>query len=345
MRTTLLFDFNNLAMRCAFLPQVRLTSPVPHMEFWAYLVFTSIYEFIIDIAADTMDVVDVVLACDSTTGYWRREIYPPYKMDRVDKRAADDVNWEYVYAQIDAFLANVSTYLPWAVVRVPKCEADDVIYVASENLNDGYAVVHSTDVDFVQLVSDKVRVFNPLHGFSTFPGTFKVGSAKKLCQTVEEFLDLSILTGQGGKDNVYNVVTPTDWAPSETSKRKPPFGVKGAAALWENNKVASFLQENSLLENFERNKQLIDLRMIPQEYKDIVSQELASKLGSLPNVSLRGFLSCYDWPSLSMDENNLQEMATLLSIASGKEIADETEMISQPVFDDTEAADSFNLSL
>lgn len=345
MKTLVAFDYNNLAMRLVSLPMVRLDTPNPHMDFWAYLMFTDIYNFLLRVGADTEGPVDVLLACDSTSGYWRREVYPPYKMDRAKRRSASTVDWQLVYSHMDAFLEKVAANLPWAVVRVPKCEADDVIAIVCLHANPGKVVIHSTDVDFVQLISDNVEVYNPLHGYATFPGLFKVGNDKKQCASVAEFLDISVLTGQGGKDNVYNIITPTSWEPTEEKKRKPGFGVAKATKLIESNKLTEFLEENDLLGNLERNRQLIDLERIPENYQQDILETFRARIEALSDVSLRKFLANYDWPSFSANDEVLQEMSSIMSILSEKEVADETELIDvTPDCDEAAAAEAFCLS-
>lgn len=349
MPVKLLFDFNNVAMINAHVPQVRLKSSSPNMDFWAYLVFRQIYSFIIETAAAAMDTsdgrVDTFLVCDSTTGYWRRQIYPPYKQDRAERRESDGIDWPLVYSYINLFLEAVKETLPISVVQVPGCEADDVIAVICQSLEEGdTAVIYSSDCDYMQLISDKVAVYNPNSGFVNFPALVKVGTAKDMCQTPQEFLMKSILTGQGRKDNVYNVRTPTDWQPTASQTRRPSFGAKEAAKVVAGN-LENFLQENKLLDCWERNKQLIDLSQIPENYVQEIKRVVDQSLENLSDVNVSAFLQRYDWPTMTSDLDAVSEMAELLSVTSGREIVDTSEIVESPVFSTDEDLEGFNITI
>lgn len=321
MVTKVLFDFNNVAMRTLHLPQVGILGRNPSFEFWDYLVFTNIYEFISTVAAETGDKVETYLVLDGRGGYWRREIYENYKADRVEKRGRDNIDWEAVYANFDKFLGSVEKYIPWYITKVPKCEADDVIAVLAAEDNESNIIIHSTDSDYVQCLKENVKLYNPNHGYITIPGVVKVASDKIHCESVEEFLLYSIMTGQAGKDNVFNIKTASDWQPTDEAKRRPPFGPKTSQKLWNKlgkdyDKLNDWLQENSLQENFERNKALIDLSTIPESYKQQIREAIASSVFQNKNVDISGFLSEREWPSLS-DFSVKSELSDCLAIMAG----------------------------
>lgn len=304
MKHHILFDFNNLAMRVLHLPQVGVLTGNPSFNFWDYLVFNHIYDFALTVARSPEDTVEIYLIMDGGGGYWRKEIYPQYKEDRKEKRDKDNINWGAVFANFEKFVVDAHNSFPWHTLKVPKCEADDVIYVLSQTLpSTDNVIVHSSDSDYVQcMTAPNINVFNPYKGeYVSLPGKVKVGSDKVHCDSWRDFLVYSLLTGQAGKDNVFNVKTPSDWQPTEDKKRRPPFGPKSAEKVWskcgkDTNKLTSWLKENKLLENFLRNRDLIDLRCIPSNYKeDIVRTVALVGEKRTMRVDLNTFSEGRDW--------------------------------------------------
>ena len=284
----LFFDWNNLAMRLLHMPSVNIKTE-PRYDFLAYLIFDNIYTEALKLAHET-DKLEVILACDAHDGYWRKEIYPPYKADRV---RSTDIDWETAYAKLDNLKKIIAENTPWKVITVPHCEADDIIAVLSRASTRTPCTVFSGDSDYLQLVSDNIRVFNPHYGeYVEFPNEIKISNGTTYCEDPEEFLALCILTGQGGKDNVYNVKTPTDFV-KEAGKRKPPLGLKGAIKILDDPEE---FEKYSSMENYERNKNLIDFSMIPYEIKkNVVDAYKNYPASAEPNVV--NILTEYDWPS------------------------------------------------
>lgn len=99
----------------------------------------------------------------------RRKLYPEYKSNRRNKvrlnRFEDfesyDDEQESMKRQF-ARLAEYLHYLPVTLVSIDNIEADDAIaYITTELLN-SEVIISSTDRDFLQLITDKVSVWNPV---------------------------------------------------------------------------------------------------------------------------------------------------------------------------------------
>ena len=128
----------------------------------------------------------------------------------------------------------------------------------------------------------------------------KVGSAACLVSSKQDFVTLACMTGQGGKDNVYNIATPVDWQATDTKKRKPPFGTKAALKVWEQaNKQENILQEilskKGMLTNYERNKLLIDLEQIPSVFAEKIFAAIKEERRRPAVADVVGFVSNYSW--------------------------------------------------
>lgn len=291
----ILFDYNNLACRCA---HVSRTKP----DLLPYMIFNVMREFVEGVSdiLDAGDTIDVVLALDSHDGYWRREIYPPYKADRQEKRRDDGFDWEAAFAEFDTLADAVGRFTPWRIVRASKCEADDVIYTLSAE-HRGPVVIHSGDSDYLQLVNDHVSLYLPhLQEYVEFPRYCKVSGTDVYCETPEDYLRYAILTGQGGKDNVFNVKTPTDFS----GTRKPGLGAVAAKKILETGDFEAELLRLGLHDNYMRNRKLIDMRELPDEYRQMIIAANAAAGSNDPDLA--GLLAIYDWPSVARDALTLE---------------------------------------
>ena len=309
MQTRVIFDYNNLACRCVHLQQVK-SNDDRSWSLMSYMIFNVMYDFLNSISEflEPNDSVETILAIDSHDGYWRRELYPPYKIDRAKKRRDDGVDWERAFQEFEKLSNAIKDFTPWKVIKASKCEADDVIYVLSTNTENS-VIIHSADSDYLQLVSDWVSLYMPHLGeYAEFPRVCKISGQEVYCETPEMYLQYAILTGQGGKDNVYNVKTPTDF----DGARKPGFGVKAAEKVIKSCAgIEEELQMLGLFENYTRNRQLIDMRKLPERYYSLINS-IYNDYESKP-VDIDGLLSVYDWPSLVANKDNISDKIMLLS--------------------------------
>lgn len=252
----LLFDWNNLSIRCLFgCPEINAHSSNPDYKLWEYITFNSIYYMLYKEKVD-----EVILGVDS--GSWRKLIFPEYKAQRKDVRDKSDVNWEEFYKHSNNFLEEIKENLPFKVISFPKAEADDVLAILAKNINN--SVIVSADADFLQL-SNVCKIYHPLR---------KKYVSENDCET---FVTKLCLMGQK-KDNIFNIKTPIDW-PKE--KRRPPFGEKTAEKCLqnienvlknykydfeyvdENGDPRKYINEVNGKERFELNKKLLDFNCIP----------------------------------------------------------------------------------
>lgn len=290
MQTRILFDFNNLFMRHLFLGQVNVKRN-PQLNFLSYLIFDYIQTEVDKIEDSTTK--EVILAQDNPGGYWRRDIYPEYKKNR---KKDETIDWPRIYDYINSFTETLSKYSPWKVLQVDKCEADDIIAVLARENTEGISIVHSGDIDYVQLASDNIRVYNPHYdGYVTFPTELKVNNGITYVESPEDFLNLYILTGQP-KDNIGNIKTDTGH-----EGRKPPFGLKRAIKAVDDEGIEKYAED----ENFKRNKQLIDLKEIPEEIQQSILEAYRNYLE--PEVNITKILEEYPWPSVMQKAASIQE--------------------------------------
>jgi hypothetical protein len=122
------------------------------------------------------------------------------------------------------------------------------------------------------------------------------------------------------KDNVFNVRTPTDWQPTDQSKRKPPFGVKAAEkAMKAPEGQAAYLEKIGCTSTYERNRQLIDFNCIPEPIYAAVSSTITETLATNLNSDFVGFVKAMGWgmyDDLAEDYDDFYKQA-VVSVGKG----------------------------
>ena len=275
-----LFDYSNLAHRC-------LLSKAG-MQGWKAKAFEEMFDFISLINSSEKYCVDeVVVALDSKDGYWRKDWFAPYKANRKEKRSKN-VDWDEAFRQFDAFADSIDEHLPWNVLRVSKCEADDIIFAISDEaeMNGMASFIYSSDSDYIMLADENIMVFNPLgEFFYQFPCTVKIGGSEAVVNNAGDYLKYAVLTGQGGKDNVYNVRTPTDFE----GARKPGFGVAAAKKLLSDASWMKELVDKGWFQNYLRNDRLINPASLPEQYRRQILSEY-EKMPKHTHMAVEKFL-------------------------------------------------------
>jgi len=244
---SVLIDFNNLLFRRFFIKEVAGYSPNPEYQLWKFLVFEDVYNLICKIK----NVNEVVLAVDDKNS-WRKSYFNRYKESRKKNRdKKKDIDWDMLFSEINKFISDLKHYMPFKTIKIMSAEADDVIAVIAQDSNKN-CIISSNDEDYIQLCSDKVKLWNP--------------SKKEFieCKDVDKFVIEKCLTGQS-KDDIFNVKTPNDWGLTEETKgkRKPGFGPKSAQKVMSGDYL-KWLKKNDLEDRFYRNQILMDFNFIPQ---------------------------------------------------------------------------------
>lgn len=253
--SVLLVDLNNLLFRTLYVREIGIQTEMPDFKLWRYLTFESIFHCI-----KKFDITEVILAVDDKIS-WRRSFFPRYKESRKKQRDKQGIDFSIVFGVINKYLADLKHSMPFKIIKVRSAEADDVIAVLANELDN--CIISSNDEDFLQLVGD-TKLWNPSRQeFSEFPINLNKKDNPVMCETPEEFLKYKILMGQA-KDGIFNIKTPNDWGQTvETQdKRKPPFGPKSAEKVIRAG-ASEWVTENNLDDHWHRNEVLIDFKKIP----------------------------------------------------------------------------------
>jgi hypothetical protein len=186
---------------------------------------------------------ELVIACDNTN-YWRKQLFPYYKANRKKSRENSDMDWKAVFECLNKIRAELKEYFPYRVIDIESAEADDVIATLVNDVitSDGFLIL-SGDKDFIQLHTyDNVKQYDPVR--------------KKWIthDNPSRYLQEHILKGDSG-DGVPNVLSSDNCF--VIGERQKPLTQK---------KIDAFIEfgTESVARNYARNKQLIDLSMIPE---------------------------------------------------------------------------------
>ncbi len=199
---------------------------------------------------------EVVLAVDSGNT-WRRDMFPFYKAKRREKRQTDKQDWQEVYRILDLIREEIKENFPYKVVKIDRCEADDIIGVLVEDTQEfgkyENVMIISADKDFIQLQKYKnVKQFSPL--FKKF-----VSEDNPL-----SYLETHILKGDTA-DGIPNVLSNDDVFVE--GFRQTPLRQKRIDEIITDLSDGELLYAASWYRNYLRNKKLIDLSQTPEDLK------------------------------------------------------------------------------
>jgi 5'-3' exonuclease len=254
---------------------------------------------------------------------WRKDVYPPYKRQRSEARAAqspseaeeDRVFWE----TFDQFKNFVRERTNCTVLHHERLEADDLIAGFIQlHPNDNHVII-STDGDFAQLVAPNVKQYNGVTGVTiTHEGYFdEKGKPVKDKKTGEEkpapnpqwLLFEKCMRGDTS-DNIFSAY------PGVREKgTKNKVGLREAFAdrdskgyNWNNMMLQRWTdhegQEHRVLDDYLRNKLLCDLSAQPDDIKQIIKETIETEIQknkSIPQIGIRLLKFCaeYDLKKIS----------------------------------------------
>jgi 5'-3' exonuclease len=216
---------------------------------------------------------NMVIACDSRS--WRKDVYPQYKAARTTTRATDKYDWDALYGFIDEVLDDLRENFPYAVIKIEKAEADDIIGALaihkSEPILGEHIVIISADKDFIQLQQGgNVIQFSPM-----FQKMIKEDNPEK-------YIFEHIMKGDSS-DGVPNVMSPDN---SFTDKiRQTPMKKKLIQEWWEKRDDLKSVMPSEAYRNYMRNREMIDLRRTPEHIKEeSITQYESYKYKSRNNI-------------------------------------------------------------
>ena len=189
-----------------------------------------------------------MVLCADAADPWRRDIFPNYKHQRRVGRVESQIDWDGLFKIMSDIREEFINKLPFKVLHVDKCEADDIIGTLCAQQDDDIYLIISGDKDFIQLQHyGNVYQFSPL--LKSFIG-------EQLDATV--FLREQIIKGDRS-DGVPNILSNDDVF--VVGEKQRPINKKRLEE-WAN--VDNIPLGSETKKFYQRNKTLIDLEQIPE---------------------------------------------------------------------------------
>jgi 5'-3' exonuclease len=254
---------------------------------------------------------------------WRKDYYKPYKAQRAASRAAhtereaeeEKVFWE----AFDTFKEFVTEKTNCTVLQHSRLEADDLIAGWIQTHPNDKHVIISTDTDFVQLIAPNVKQYNGVMETTiTHEGIFDAKGKRVIDKKTKEpkaipdpqwLLFEKCMRG----DTSDNVFSAYPGVREKGTKNKvglrEAYGDRDSKGYsWNNLMLQRWSdhngEEHRVLDDYERNRILIDLSAQPAEIKTIITETIATATGANKNISQVGirlikFCNLYDLKKIS----------------------------------------------
>lgn len=247
---------------------------------------------------------------------WRKDYYSPYKRNRSDARAAhtekeaeeEKVFWE----AFDTFKTFIAEKTNCTVLQHQQLEADDLIAGwIQTHPNDDHVII-STDSDFVQLIAPNVKQYNGvMETTTTHEGILdkkgkrvidKKTNAAKDIPNPEWLLFEKCMRGDP-TDNVFSA-----YPKVRKNKLEEAFNDRTSRGFaWNNMMLQRWVDHNGVehrvLEDYERNRKLIDLAAQPQDIRNIITETINTnavpKTIDQVGIRLLKFCNLYDLKKIS----------------------------------------------
>jgi len=228
---------------------------------------------------------------------WRKDYYAPYKRNRTEARSAltekeaeeDKLFWE----TFDKFKEFINEKTNCTVMQNPRLEADDLIAGWIESHPNDNHIIISTDSDFVQLIAPNVKQYNGVAETTiTHEGIFDKKGKRVIDNKTKEpkaipdpqwLLFEKCMRGDSS-DNVFSA-----YPGVRTKGTKNKVGLQEAfedrdkqGYNWNNMMLQRWTDpdgvEHRVLDDYERNRTLIDLTAQPEEIKAVVDAAIREQI-------------------------------------------------------------------
>jgi hypothetical protein len=253
---------------------------------------------------------------------WRKDFYPRYKAHRkLDESAMTEREVEenkMFWETYDVFTTYLREKTNASVLRVPNAEADDIIARFVYLHPDDEHFIISSDSDYVQLISEKVKQYNGVaNQLITLDGYFndrgkpikdkKTGEVK-LLEDPEYLLFKKIIRGDA-TDNVFSA-----YPGAREKGSKNTVGIREAfedrnkqGFNWNNFLLQRWVDhegvEHRVKDDYERNRTLIDLRAMPDEIKlavdNVIKSDIRTTKMPMVGIHLMKFCGKYELTKIS----------------------------------------------
>ena len=197
-----------------------------------------------------------MVLCYDDKNYWRRQVFPFYKLNRKQERENSKYDWNQVFSVLNKIRDELRDNFPFHVLQVDGAEADDIIASLVKRNNSQAQpepiLILSADKDFIQLHKyPLVKQYDPIRNrWIQDPDPVK-------------YLQEHIIRGDRS-DGIPNILTCDDAICMNKPQKKMSREKISSLASMDPSEFTNFIR----LRNWKRNSELIDFAMIPQAVGD-----------------------------------------------------------------------------
>jgi hypothetical protein len=202
----------------------------------------------------------LIISCDSEN-YWRKDLFPFYKIKRKAKFDESNIDWHNVYKYMRKIENEIKDNFKFQLIEVNGAESDDVIACIVKHVNDISNIdykpepimIVSKDKDFVSL-----QKFTNVGQYNSSKNEFIITNDPK------KFL-FSLICKGDTSDSIPNIVS-SENSIANSIRQKPMYEKK--IDLWYEEGLPEEVQER-----FRLNQKLIDFDYIPRKINDSIIDE------------------------------------------------------------------------
>lgn len=198
-----------------------------------------------------------IVICADDHNYWRRDLFPYYKIRRKTTQAESETDWRTIFQALNDIREEIEEDLPYKVIKVHRAEADDIIgtiihHVGTELPTSPAHLIVSRDKDFFNL-----QRYGNVHQYDQVNKKFiRVANPMRQLQEL-------IIKGDSG-DDIPNIRS--EDASIVNKIRQKPVTQK-MLDKWIDMPDSMTLEESR---NYHRNQVLIDLEYVPEDIKEAI---------------------------------------------------------------------------
>lgn len=287
---------------------------------------------------------DCLIACRDGNGTWRKDEYPLYKANRIDRlqeRTPYEIERDEALKDMfeNDFLPFINDKTNIPLLSFSRVEADDLISNFIKLHPNDVVIILSTDNDFVQLLNDNVFIYNsmeeriisnkcvldaekkkPLY-FKLKDG--KISVPKEQPEIIDEIIPyddwveyaLFMKCIRGDKsDNIFSAYPGIREKSSKTKVgTRDAFldrNTKGYnwTTFMNSSWTDPFGNKHIVKEDYEKNKKIIDLQELPdnmkQEVRNYITEKLNEGKKSCVGIELVKYLKKWNLSNLERDVNS-----------------------------------------
>ena len=237
----------------------------------------------------------IVLAMDDRD-YWRKDVFEFYKGTRKKMRAKSDLDWSAIYESINELTADLKALGIYKMVKVNRCEADDVIAIICkdsqtnnlrqmglEEVQEDIMII-SSDTDLAQL-----QKYKNVKQYSTQQKKFVTVADPKY------FMMEHIMRGDVG-DGVPNILSQDNCLMEGIRQKSMTEKFIQDILARDDPKTGMTVDQ---WRNFQRNEKLVNLDMIPAEYEAAILETYNDAPAKMDRMKLMMFMQKHKMKILS----------------------------------------------